>query len=115
MEGIEYIDRDKFEETILCQNGHDNLVSGFGVVIEQREAASVGLNEYFGGIVESAAGMIPEHRRSGHAKALFDIWRDHSRVVLGWDGVTHLATAPVEMSRRLRLLPRSSSCRNSTG
>jgi hypothetical protein len=107
MEGIGYIDRDEFEEAILCQHGHDDLVPGFSVIIEQRKTASVGLNEYFGGIVERAAGMIPEHRRRGHAKALLDVWRAQSRVVRGRDEGTHLATAPVEMSRRLRLLPRN--------
>lgn len=49
-------------------------MAGFRVVIEKGEAAGVGLDEYFGGVVESAAGMVLEHGRSGDTEALFDIW-----------------------------------------
>lgn len=42
---MEYIDRNEFEETILRQNRHDDLMASFGIIIEKRKAASVGLNE----------------------------------------------------------------------
>jgi len=79
MERIEYIDGDEFEETVLCQDRHDDLVTGFSVIIEKGETASVGLDEYFGGIVEGAAGMLLEHRRGGHTEALLDIWQGIER------------------------------------
>lgn len=44
----------------MGQDGDDDFVAGFGIIVEERKTTGVGLNEEFGGIVESAAGMVPE-------------------------------------------------------
>lgn len=82
---MDYIDGNEFEQTILCQDRHDDFVARFRIVIKKRKAASVSLDEYFGCIVESTIGMILEHRRGGNAEALLDFWREGIGAwLIGW-------------------------------
>lgn len=63
-EGVEvfkkraYINGNEFEEAILCEDRDDNLVTGFRVVIEEWQAASMGLDDQLGGIKERIRGMF---------------------------------------------------------
>jgi len=47
-----YIDRYEFEQTILCEDGNNDLVTGFRIVIKQWETASMSLDKTLGSIVK---------------------------------------------------------------
>lgn len=46
-----HVDGDEFQQSVLCENGHDDFVASLGVVVQKGYTACMGLNEELSSIV----------------------------------------------------------------
>ena len=57
----------------MGEHGDNDFMVCGGVLVEQGQATSVGLDELLRGIVEGAVWMLVDERRLSYTKFLFDI------------------------------------------
>ena len=68
-----YVDRYEFEEPILCEGRDDDFMSSLRVVIEERESASMSLDEDLSRFVEGTGRMLAEQGWRIDTKTLFNL------------------------------------------
>jgi len=66
------IDRNEFEETILCEDGDDDLVSCLRVVVKKGQSTGVCLDQESACVVETGIGVLSEQWGLGDAEFSLD-------------------------------------------
>ena len=66
--------RYEFEETVLRENRDDHLVTSLSIGVEEGNAASMCLNEEFGGFPKSGRGMFAGKGWRSNAQLFLNIW-----------------------------------------
>lgn len=77
-----HVHGNELQHAVLGQHADDDLAIRLRILVDQRQATRMGLNEALAGVEEGAQGVNREERRRGYMEFALNVWPCQSQVPL---------------------------------